>query len=162
MGAVFRTSSGEGAGKALDRWVCRWIRWLTLSCIACVVLQNIYLSNLAARVISVFSILLLVVPWALCLRTSVVKSLLREAGVIYYLLSISVEITMLMMIYGPVFWRVDRDVEARAFVFCLEKAATGVGLISVLALGDAAPSRIAPRRMRLFLFFVMAVYKSGL
>ena len=142
--------------------VCRWIRWLVASNIATEVLCNIFLGSLAARIAAVLTHLLLAVPWALCLRTSVVKSLLKVAGVLYYLLSINTGMTMTILIYGPTWWGEDRDAVARAFAFCLGRAVMAVGLTSCLALADAAPSHILPRPVRLFVFTFITIYKSGL
>ena len=152
----------KGAGKALDRWVCRWTRWLVVCSIASLALRYIFHSSLAARIVVVLANLLLLVPWALCLRMSVVKSLLKVAGVWYYLSSIGTGQLMTILIYGPTWWDVGRDADARAFTFCLVKVVRGFSLISCLALGDAAPSRTLPRPVRLFVFIFITIYKSGL
>ena len=52
---------------------------------------------------------------------SVVKSLLKVAGVWYYLSSIGTGQLMTILIYGPTWWGVGRDADARAFTFCLVK-----------------------------------------
>ena len=152
----------KGAGKALDRWVCRWTRWLVVCNIASLALRYIFRSSLATRIVVVLAHLLFVVPWALCLRVSVVKSLLKVAGVWYYLLSIGTGQLMTVLIYGPTWWGVGRDADARAFTFCLVKVVRGVFLINCSALGDAAPSRTLPRPVRLFVLVFIAIYKSGL
>ena len=152
----------KGAGKALDLWVCRWIRWLVASNVASLILYYAFHSSLAATLVVLLTHLLLLVPWTLCLRASVVKSLLKVAGVWYYILLISTGTTMRILIYGETWWGVDRDAGVRAFTFCLLRAVKAVGIMDCLPLADASPSRTMPRPVRLFVFVFLSLYKSGL
>ena len=152
----------KGAGKALDLWVRRWIRWLAASNVAGLTLYYAFRSSLATTTVVLLIHLLLIVPWTLCLRASAAKSLLKVAGVWYYVLVISTGTTMATLIFGETWWGVDRDAGVRAFTFCLVRAVRGVGIICCLALADASPSRTMPRPVRLFIFFFLSIYKSGL
>ena len=53
----------KGAGKALDLWVCRWIRWLVASNVASLILYYAFDSSLAATTVALLIHLLLIVPW---------------------------------------------------------------------------------------------------
>ena len=146
---------------ALDRWLCKWIPWLIGCVIGCIILSTIFQGSLPVKIAAVLGMSLLAVPLGLCLRASVVKSLLKVAGVLYYVLSIIAgEITHLL-IYGVAFWTVDSEVNGlRAAVAINFNLWVGVGCLIALALQDAIPLRVFPQHVRVFTIASVATYKS--
>ena len=152
----------KSVGMALDRWLCRWIRGLVACGITCTILATVFRSSLPAKIAQGLSYLLLAVPIGLCLRASVVQSLLKMSGVIYYLLSINAGRIIYVFIYSRNFWTVDGEVDAlRAAAESLNNFATAMLYMVILAWQDAVPPRVCPQRLRVFIFAFVAVYKSG-
>ena len=154
---------GKDFGMAVDRWLCRWVRWLVAGGVGSTILGTIFRRSMAAQITQALIYLLVAASLSLCLRASVVKSLLKVAGVIYYLLSISIGRITDLLIFGPVVWTVNGDVNAfRVAVECVLKFASGILLIVMLALQDAVPLRVCPQRVRVVTLAFAAIYKSGI
>ena len=72
---------------AIHRFVSRWVRWLVGCAVVTSVLVTVFPSELPAKIADGLALLLIGTLFGLCLRSSVVKSLLKVAVVIYYLLA---------------------------------------------------------------------------
>ena len=146
-------------GMALDRWLVRKIRWLVTCAIVSAALEDVFPSSVPARIAQGLGFLLTAAPLGLCLRASVVQSLPKLAGTMYYLVSISAGRIADLFIYGRKFWIVDGEVDAsRAAVYCAGKVAFAMLLIIGIALQDAIPLRVFPQRMQVLTFAFAAVY----
>ena len=108
------------------------------------------------------SILVLSIPFALCLDVRVVKKLLNVAGVWYFILSVVGGRFSWALIFGPRWWLVNGTVDdMKQFSIFLGGVATALGLIVGCAFIDAIPPRVfSPRARMLFMAFFF-VYKSG-
>ena len=69
---------------AIHRWVSRWVRWLIGCAIVTSIFVSVFPSELPAKMADGLVLLLMGTLFGLCLRSSVVKSLLKVTGVVYY------------------------------------------------------------------------------
>ena len=154
---------GPQVGTRLDVWMCKYLVWLLSQGVLAIIIRRIWPGKQFWPSL-VFSICLLVpsVLTALCLNVSVVKSLMKVAGVWYFIISVVGGATSHYLIYEPRFRLVDdtEDAVGQALWACGSVAQT-LGLIVGCAFLDAIPPLIFPRRARVCFLSLITVYKSA-
>lgn len=148
---------GKRFGVVLDGWLSRWVQWLVGAAVVAKILQACFPRSLIVLIINVFAKFPLFVVFTLCLRVSVLKRLLTTPTVWYYILAIISGRIATMFINGVRFSVVDGEINAqRLGLYGADQTVTGLGLISSIPCIDAAPSRIAPQRVRVLHIYACA------
>ena len=152
---------GQQAGARLDMLMVKNGKWLLAAVAGSVIVLKAWRSVFTVLVHAT-SILVLSIPFALCLDVRVVKKLLTVAGVWYFILSVVGGRVSWALIFGPRWWLVDGTVDdMKHFLSVLDGVVTALGLIVGGAFIDAIPPRIFSPRARMWFMAVVFVYKSG-
>ena len=108
-------------------------------------------------------VLILIIPWTLCLDSTVSSTLLKEGGVWYYIVTFVVGRTVHALIFGPRFWNTGGQVDiVRAAAFILRDVTICMGLIFSLGFITAAHRGLASQKVRVAWFGFAAILKSRL